>query len=107
MGKGLQTLDERNSVFNNIQMCSMVLSILTTPAFRLIKENFKNVVQEGPTYICDICWKFEFRRNAIKLKEPKYKTHIYIMDAHLVNQIGYVKVAIILCQKIKSQCRRK
>ena len=78
MGKGLQTLDERNSVFNNIQMCSMVvLSILTTPAFRLIKEDFKNVVQEGPTYICDICWKFEFRRNAIKLKEPKYKTHIY------------------------------
>ena len=61
MGKGLQTLDERNSVFNNIQMCSMVvLSILTTPAFRLIKEDFKNVVQEGPTYICDICWKFEF-----------------------------------------------
>ena len=36
-GKRLQILDERNNIFNNFQMCSMVdSSILTTPAFRLI-----------------------------------------------------------------------
>ena len=52
-------------------------SILTTPAFRLIEEDFKSALQEGPTYICDICWKFEFQRNFIKLMEPKYQTDIY------------------------------
>ena len=50
MGKRLQTLDERNYIFNNVQMCSMVyLVILTTPAFRLIKKDFKCAIQEGPT----------------------------------------------------------
>ena len=51
--------------------------ILTTPAFRLIVEDFKCVIQEGPTYICDICWKFEFQRNVIKLKESKFQTDIH------------------------------
>ena len=61
MNKRLQTLDERNSIFNNVQMCSMFdLSILTTPAFRLIAEDFKTAIQEGPTYICGICRKFKF-----------------------------------------------
>ena len=55
MGKRLQFLDERNSIFINVQMCSMVdPSILTAPAFRLIKEDFKTAIQEGSTYICDI-----------------------------------------------------
>ena len=51
--------------------------ILTTPVFRLIEENFKIAIQEGPTCICDICWKFEFRRNVIKLEEFKHQTDIY------------------------------
>ena len=53
--------------------------IFTMPAFRLIEEDFKGAIhiQEGPTYICDICQKFEFQRNVIKLKEPKYETDIY------------------------------
>ena len=51
----LQTLEERSSIFNNNQMCSMDdPSILTKSAFRLIKEDFKGTIQEGPTYICDI-----------------------------------------------------
>ena len=78
MDKRLQTLDERSSIFDNFQMCSMTDSfILTTPAFRSIADNFKDAVQEGSTYICDICWKLEFRRNVIKLKESKYQTDIY------------------------------
>ena len=48
------------------------LCILTTPAFRLRAEDFKGVIQEGPTYIYNICWKFEFPRNFTKLKESKY-----------------------------------
>ena len=57
-------------------MCSVVNpSILTKLAFRLIDKDFKTAIQEGPTYICDICWKFEFRIS--KLKELKYQTDIY------------------------------
>ena len=58
-------LDEKSSIFNSMTD----LSILPTPAFRLIEQDFKGAIQEGPTYICDICWKFEFWRNVIKLKE--------------------------------------
>ena len=78
MDKRLQTLDERSSTLDLVQMCSMTdTCILTTRAFRLIDENFKDAIQEGPTYICDICWKFEFQRNVIKLKESQYQTDIY------------------------------
>ena len=42
-------------------MCSMVDPyILTTPAFRLIGQDFKSAIQEGPSYICDICWNSNF-----------------------------------------------
>ena len=55
MNKRLKTLDERSSIFDNVQMCSMTdPCILTTPAFRLIEQDFKAVIQEGPAYICDI-----------------------------------------------------
>ena len=78
MDKRFQTLDERSSIFDNVQICSMTdPCILTTPAFRLIEEDFKGAIQECPVYICDICWKFEFRRNVIKLKEPKYQADIF------------------------------
>ena len=78
MNKRLQTLDQRNSIFNNVQMCSLVdPSILTTPAFRLIEEDFKSAIQEGPTSICAICWEFIFQENVIKLMESKYHTDIY------------------------------
>ena len=56
MGKCLQTLDERSSIFNDVQMCSMTDSCkLMTPAFGLIEQDFKGVIQEGPSYICDVC----------------------------------------------------
>ena len=29
--------------------------ILTTPAFKVIEEDFKSVNREGLTYICDVC----------------------------------------------------
>ena len=78
MGKRLQTLDERISIFDNVQMCSTTDPyILTIPAFRLIEDDFKGAIQECPTYICDISWKLEFRRNVTELKESKYQTEIY------------------------------
>ena len=50
-------------------MCGMTDSCtLTTAAFRLIKVDFKGASQGVSTYICDICWKFKFRMNVIKLR---------------------------------------
>ena len=70
MDKLLQTLDERSNIFDSVQICSMPdPCILKTPAFRLIAEDFKGAIQESPTYICDIFWKFR----SIK----KYQTDIY------------------------------
>ena len=48
-------LDERSSLFNNVELCSMIdPCIRTAPAFRLIKQDFKGAIQKGPTYICNI-----------------------------------------------------
>ena len=59
--KLLKTSNERSSIFDNLQMCSMTdPCILTTPAFKLIEEDYKGAIQEGPTYICDIYWKSQF-----------------------------------------------
>ena len=77
MDKRLQILDERSSILNIVEVCSMTdPCILITPVFRLIEEDFKGAIQEGPICICNICWKFKFRRNVIKLKESKYQTDI-------------------------------
>ena len=68
MVKLLKALYERSNIFNNVQMCVMTdPCILMKPAFRLIEEDFKCAVQEGPTYICDICWRLEFRRNVTEV----------------------------------------
>ena len=69
--------DERKQVFDNVHRCSMVDPfILITPAFKIIEKDFKSAIQEGPTYICNICWKFEFQKNVIKLNALKYQTGI-------------------------------
>ena len=59
--KRVEIKDERKQVFDNVYRYSMVDPfILATPAFKVIEEDFKSAIQEDPTYICDICWKFEF-----------------------------------------------
>ena len=75
--KSIEIKDERKEVLDNVQRCSMVDSfILTTPAFKINKKDFKSAIQEGPTHICDICWKSEFWKNVIKLHALKYQTGI-------------------------------
>ena len=69
----LTTLEERSSFFNNVQIYSTFdARILTTSACRLIQEDFRDGTHEGPTYICDICWKFEFRSNVVIVHDSKY-----------------------------------
>mgnify|MGYP002808138608 FL=1 len=81
--KRMQTLREndkqrKDNIFDSVQDRSMVdPSIFETEAFKVIESEFKDVIKEGPTFICDICWKFEFRSNVIKLTETKYEQEIY------------------------------
>ena len=52
-------------------------AILSTTAYKIIKEIFQSAIEEGPTYICDICWKFEYRTNVIKLDPSKYEKEVF------------------------------
>ena len=50
--KRVRCKDERKEVFDNVHRCSMVDPfILATLAFKIIEEDFKSAIQEGPTYI--------------------------------------------------------
>ena len=51
--------------------------MILSEAFKIIESEFKDAIKEGPTFICDICWKFELRSNVIKLTETKYEQEIY------------------------------
>ena len=65
------------NIFSQVQDQSKVdHSILKTEAYKIIKSKFQKSVSEGPTYICDICWKYEFRSNVVKLVPNKYKEEI-------------------------------
>ena len=78
MDKRSQTLEKRNSIFNNANYLTwMIHPYLQHQLSDYLKKISKEDFKSGPTYICDICWKFEFRRNVIELKERKYQTDIY------------------------------
>ena len=53
--------DEKNNLKTMTKKISFAHPyILTTPALRLIEEDFRGVIQQGTTYICDIYRKFCF-----------------------------------------------
>ena len=51
-------------------------SILDTKTFKLIEKGFLKAVQEGPMHICNVCWKFEWKKNVIKLTVSPYTPEI-------------------------------
>ena len=67
----------KKSLRKRDQCCMVDPSILTTLAFRLIEEDFKGAIEEGLTYMFDICWKLVFQSNFIKLHDSKYQLDIY------------------------------
>ena len=68
----------RDEIFSAVQTCSMVdPSILETDAFKLIQKEFSNAIRKGPTKICDICWKFEYRSNVMLLDYSKYEKNLF------------------------------
>ena len=50
----------REEIFCSVQSNNIVdPCILHAEAFKLIADDFTTATKEGPTYICDTCWKFE------------------------------------------------
>lgn len=44
--------EKKTMFFDNVQMCSMVdPCILATSAFKVIDQDFKFAIEEGPTYV--------------------------------------------------------
>lgn len=53
-------------------------SILSTKAYEIIREKFQAAIEQGPTYICDICIKWEYNHNVKILNPDKYDEDILI-----------------------------
>ena len=51
-------------------------SILHRQALKLMEEDFWKAIQKDPAWICDVCWKFEWKKNVIKLTVPRYAPEI-------------------------------
>ena len=34
-------------------------------------------MQEAPTYVCNVCWKFEYKTNALIMNSEKYESQIF------------------------------
>ena len=50
-------------------------AIFETEAFKAVECKFKSAISEAPTYICDICIKFEYKSNVVLKKEDRYEDH--------------------------------
>ena len=71
--KKRKKIDERNSIFKNVQVCSMVdPCILTTIAFQ-----FQGTIQNGPTYILIFVGNSNFEGTLLNQKNGSIK-HVFI-----------------------------
>ncbi|GAB1600976.1 hypothetical protein Ahia01_000375800, partial [Argonauta hians] len=67
----------RATVYANKQHSMVDPAILHTKAYLQVKKDFDSVVHEGPTFICDVCWKIEYKSRVLQLKQHKYDTDIF------------------------------
>ena len=69
---------ERMEILNEMQGRSMVHpSFLDTPAFKLIEKEYGEEIRKGPNYICNICWKTEYRTSVIELDPSKHDEKLF------------------------------
>lgn len=52
-------------------------SIFDTSVFKLVE---KELLEANEELICDICWKFGWRKNTINLNQPGYDKKIQIVS---------------------------
>ena len=49
-------------------------NILYTDAYIHMKGEFDKAINKGPTFICNICWKFEYETNVKTLNSDRYES---------------------------------
>ena len=49
--------------------------MLDTDAYHYMFDEFNKAIDKGPTYICNICWKCEYKTNTLTLNPEKYAEH--------------------------------
>ena len=47
-------------------------SMLSTEAYKMLKQDYEAAIYVGPTYICNVCWKCEYRQNVCKFISENY-----------------------------------
>ena len=52
-------------------------AIFETEAFADLENSFFSAISKGPTYICDICLKFEYKTNVVLMKEENYESQLF------------------------------
>ena len=53
-------------------------NILKTPGFKSVLNQYLGEISEGPTYICNICWKLKYRTNNVQhLVDEKYDKELF------------------------------
>lgn len=86
--------DERNSIFKNVQICSMVdPCILTTRAFQ-----FQGTIQNGPTYILIFVGGSNFEGTLLNQKNEAIKHAFIRMDLGMLPNLYVEKLIIMQAQ---------
>ena len=80
-------------------------SMLSTEAYKMLKQDYEAAIYVGPTYICNVCWKCEYRQNVCKFISENYVSFLTNCDIKSPN--GYVSYVTNQCSKSLYQCKLK
>ena len=71
-----KTRDGISHMHNNVHDNDMTdPNILDSEAYLYMFSEFEKSIEQGPTYICNICWTFVYRTDVICLVPDKYSIH--------------------------------
>ena len=75
-----KTIEEVLQMYNDVQSYDMTdPNILDTDAYSCMLNKFEKSMQEDHTYVCNVCWKFEYRTNVLIMNTEKYEHQIFSM----------------------------
>lgn len=79
-------------------------SMLSTEAYKMLKQDYEAAIYVGPTYICNVCWKCEYRQNVCKFISENYVsflTNWYKKSKRILSHVTN------RCSKSLYQCKLK
>ena len=84
-------------------------NILDTDAYLCMLNEFEKSIQKGPTCVCNVCWKFEYKINVVIMNSEKYEPQIFSKcktDFNSDKDLVYICKSCDLSLK-KEKCRPK